>query len=403
MRRVTLTAVAAAVAVVALASPEPIADESPFVKGLRPGERETILYVWTRDADHQESDFLAVVDVDPESETYGEIIATVPTGSAGNEVHHFGYNVEADRIFGGAIFSNKVYVFDVGTDPRNPRLLESIQLDDTGYSGPHSVFAVPGGVLLAMLGAVDGGGPGALVKLDDDGNLVDVYPTIYPDGSEGLMYDVGVKPAMGRMITTAWAHPMHVKEGTHIENAGKQAVVWDWETMKIVQVAELDPAPFAVRWKHAPDARGVFVNAALGNSVWYGEDEDGDGELAFHRVLELGDGAMPVDMRVSYDDRLLYVSLWAGGKIQQYDVSDPLSPKLLSEVELPQPNMMKLSPDSRRLYVTNSILSGLDGEVEFGAWLIHVGPDGMEIDPDFRPDFEGLPNGAGAPHDMLLK
>lgn len=38
--------------------------------------------------------------------------------------------------------------------------------------------------------------------------------------------------------------------------------------------------------------------------------------------------------------------------------------------------MMRLSPDGKRLYATNSLLSTLDGEVEFGAWLFHVGPHG---------------------------
>jgi len=72
-------------------------------------------------------------------------------------------------------------------------------------------------------------------------------------------------------------------------------------------------------------------------------------------------------------------------------------------VAIPQPNMMKLSPDSRRLYVTNSILSSLDGNVEFGAWLIHVGPEGMRIDEKFKPDFRHFPTGPAGPHDMLLK
>ena len=65
--------------------------------------------------------------------------------------------------------------------------------------------------------------------------------------------------------------------------------------------------------------------------------------------------------------------------------------------------MMKLTPDSRRLYVTNSLLSSLDGNVQFGAWLIHVGPQGMKIDERFKPDFVGLPTGPAGAHDMLLR
>jgi selenium-binding protein 1 len=387
----------------ALASREVAFDESVFVKGLEPAERETILYVWTRDADHEDSDFLAVVDVDPESDTYGEIVATAPTGSAGNEAHHFGYTENADRIFGAGMFSNKLFIYYVKTDPRRPTLLKTVDLNPTGYSGPHTIYAVPGGVMLAMLGKVDGGGPGALMFVDDDGNFQRANPVIHPDGTPGYMYDVGVKLELNRMITSSWAHPGHVKAGDHPAHSGKDVVVWDWNEKKILQVEQLDLAPLEVRWMHGARGLGGFTNAAFGNSVWYWEDADRDGTIEFHRVIELGEGATPADMRVSYDNRYLYVSLWGAGKVQQYDIADPKGPALVSEVAIPQPNMMKLSPDSRRLYVTNSILSSLDGDVRFGAWLIHVGPDGMRIDPDFQPDFQNFATGPAGPHDMLLK
>lgn len=378
-------------------------DESVFVKGLKPGERETLLYIWTRDADHQESDFLAVVDVDPKSESYGSVIATAPTNSPANEAHHFGYTVNADRIFAGGIITNKAYIYDVKTDPRNPKLIKTVDLDVTGYSGPHSFYAVPGGMMIAMLGAADGGGPGALVLVDDDGNFKEAWPVIRPDGSPGYMYDVGVKPEMNRMITSAWSHPEHVKGGTHLEHSAKEIVIWDWKKKEILREEEVGTAPFAVRWMHGPDGLGGFTCAALGNSIWYWEDADGDGSLEVHRVVQLPENSIPADMRVSYDNRYLYVSLWGGGKVQQYDISDPKSPELVSEVPLPQPNMMKLSPDSRRLYVTNSILSSLDGDVTFGAWLIQVGSDGMQIDEGFDPDFLSFATGPAGPHDMLLK
>ncbi len=407
MRILRLAVIAAvALAGVAFAFAElhvPAADESVFVKGLRPDQRESLLYIWTRDAAHEASDFVAVVDVDPQSATYGSILHTAPTGSAANEAHHFGYTVNADRIFAGGILTNRIFIYDVKSDPRKPKLIRTVDLDETGYSGPHSVYAVPGGVMVAMLGKVGGGGPGALVLLDDDGEFKEAWPVIRPDGSPGYMYDVGVKPEMNRMTTSSWSHPDHVQEGTHLEHAGRDIVVWDWNQKKVIQVAEVDTAPFAIRWMHGPEARGGFTCAALGGSVWYWEDADSDGKLEFHRVLQLGDGSVPVDMRVSYDNRYLYVSLWGGGKVQQYDIADPKNPRLLSEVELSQPNMMKLSPDSRRLYVTNSILSSLDGDVDFGAWLIHVGDDGMTMDESFAPDFMNLASGPAGPHDMLLK
>jgi methanethiol oxidase len=378
-------------------------DESIFVKNLKAGEREKILYVWTRDADHKQSDFLAVVDVDPKSKSYSKVIGTAPTNSIANEAHHFGYTANANRIFGAGMFSNKLFIYDVKSAPRSPRLIRTVDLDPTGYSGPHTMYAVPGGVMVAMLGAVGGSGPGALVLVDDNGKFKQAWPVVLPDGKPGHMYDVGVKPEMNRMITSSWAHPGHVKGGTHPQHSGKEVVVWDWKQKKIIQVQDVDAAPLEVRWMHGPKGLGGFTNAAFGNSVWYWEDADKNGTLEFHRVIGLPENSIPADMRVSYDNRYLYVSLWGGGKVQQYDIANPKSPKLVSEVAIPQANMMKLTPDSRRLYVTNSLLSSLDGEVKFGAWLLNVGPQGMSIDQSFKPDFASFPSGPGGAHDMLLR
>src|SRR5919106_4293753 len=77
MNRRMLLLLAALPAAIA-AGPAFAPDESVFVKNLKPGQRETLLYVWTRDADHKESDFLAVVDVNPKSKSYGKVIATAP-------------------------------------------------------------------------------------------------------------------------------------------------------------------------------------------------------------------------------------------------------------------------------------------------------------------------------------
>jgi len=123
----------------------------------------------------------------------------------------------------------------------------------------------------------------------------------------------------------------------------------------------------------------------------------------FNRVIQLPANSTPADVRISYDNRLLYVSLFAGNAVQQYDIADPLHPKFVSQVSLDEPNMMRLTPDSRRLYVSNSLLSNLDGKVPFRVWLLDVGPQGMQLDDKFVVDFDRFPTGPARPHDMLLK
>lgn len=378
-------------------------DQSPFVRLFAPGERETLVYVWTRDATGSGSDFIAVVDADPGSAYFGEIVATAPTGSTGNEAHHFGYTEDADRIFAGGMFSNRVFLFGVGDDPRELHLGRTLDLSETGFTGPHTAYAVPGGLLVTMMGGAGDDGAGAVLELDTEGTVRRVTPAPLHDGRPVNLYDVTVLPRTNRMLATGLAHDAHLSHGPPApEQVGNQVVIWNWETREVTQIAEIDPGAAVLRPLRGEGSTGGFVNALFGNTIWHW-DEAGDGTLRFERVVTLPEGSLPADMRISPDDRFLFVSLWAGGKVQQYDITSPGSPRLVAEVDLPQPNMMRLSPDGERLYVTNSLLSTLDGSVPFGAWLLHVDGGGMTVDPAFSPDFENFRGGRAGPHDILLR
>jgi methanethiol oxidase len=380
-------------------APTAFSDESVFVQNLKPGQRESLLYVWTSDADAKDPDFVSVIDANPTSPTYATVIDIAPTGSPANEAHHFGYTADADRIFAGGLFSNRLFIYDVKTNPRDPRLVRTIPdlAAATGYSGPHTFYAVPGGVMIAMLGGKDGGAPGGLVKLDNDGKFIQAL------AAPEYMYDVGVKRELNLMVSSSWAHPHSIMKGmAPMDQVGDEVVAWDFTTGKVLQEVHLDKAPLEIRWLHASSARGGFVNCTFGNSVWYW-DVARDGKLAFTKVIQLPDGSLPADMRISYDDRFLFVSLFGAGAVHQYDISNPGKPTLVSMVSTPQAQMMKLSPDNKRLYISNSLLSNLDGKVPYRVRLINVGASGMSLDPKFDVDFEHLPTGEGRPHDMLLK
>jgi selenium-binding protein 1 len=113
------------------------------------------------------------------------------------------------------------------------------------------------------------------------------------------------------------------------------------------------------------------------------------------------------DLVVSMDDRFLYFSNWLHGDLRQYDISDPANPKLTGQVWLggvigPHhlgdrkldggPQMLQLSMDGRRLYVTNSLYSTWDNQFypNLESWLLKIDCDpngGMTVDPNFYVDF----------------
>src|SRR5436853_669772 len=124
---------------------------SPFVKRLdRP---EKYLYVFCVDADAKDNDFLAVIDVDAASPKFGQLIGQLDLGSSGNETHHFGYTDDRTHIWGCSLFSNRVFLIDVATDPARPKLVKVIDSSEkSGLTRPHSPYALPGRMLLSFLG-----------------------------------------------------------------------------------------------------------------------------------------------------------------------------------------------------------------------------------------------------------
>ena len=82
------------------------------------------LFVWAGDADAKDSDFLAVLDVDPESPRYTEVVATLPVGLTGN-AHHTEHSMAQDgHLFANAFSAGSTFIFGL-TDPLHPTLISS--------------------------------------------------------------------------------------------------------------------------------------------------------------------------------------------------------------------------------------------------------------------------------------
>jgi selenium-binding protein 1 len=188
-----------------------------------------------------------------------------------------------------------------------------------------------------------------------------------------------------------------------------------------------------VRWLHDPDADEGFVGAALSSTMWHFRRDNGsftaDPVIAVENV-ELDGWPLPggvpgviTDLLVSMDDRFLYFTNWLHGDLRQYDISDPANPRLTGRLCLggllgkPNdagrdlhggPQMIQLSLDGRRLYVTNSLYSTWDNQFYPGlrSWLLRVNcsPDGgMQVDHDFFVDFHNRPTGPARAHEVRLQ
>src|SRR5271169_5051406 len=138
------------------------------------------LFAWAGDADKKGVDFLAVIDADPASPTYGKLITTLVTDQPTMRVHHTEYVMPAS----GMLFANdhdagRTFIFDV-RDALHPKIVTSFN-DMSGYMHPHSYVRMPNGHILATFQRTQHGGShdmsmssltGGLVEIDDEGKLI---------------------------------------------------------------------------------------------------------------------------------------------------------------------------------------------------------------------------------------
>ncbi len=393
-----------------------------------------------------EPDLLTVVDVNPQSDRYGQITHRTPMPNTGDELHHYGWqvcssachtNLKRQNLVVPGFRTSNFYIVDVEADPRRPAIAKVIDGEEvkrkTGLSAPHTVHCMPGEiVVVSMLGDREGDAPGGFAVLDaKDFSVLGRWEA--EGSSPQFMYDFWYQPRKGAMISSEWAAPKTFGPGFNVEDVaagkyGHSIHFWDLDERRITQSVDLGQEgliPLEVRWLHNPDAETGFVGAALSSAMfqWYREGDRWQVRKVIQVEPEEVEGwPFPVpglitDLVVSMDDRFLYFSNWLHGDLRQYDISDPANPKLTGQVWLggvlgphmmgdrkldAGPQMLQLSMDGRRLYVTNSLYSSWDNQFYPGmkSWMLKLDchPDGgMTLDQDFYVDF-----GAARAHEIHL-
>ena len=329
-------------------------------------------------------DAIGVVDVDPASPEYGQLVGQCDMSAPGDELHHFGWNacssclcpyaphahMERRYLIVPGIHSSRIHVLDTKPDPRNPQIVKVIEADElaekTGYSAPHTIHCGPDGIYISALGNVDGDGPGGIFSMDHETfELRGAWEVDH--GPQELAYDFGWHLGHDAVITSEWGTPNMVTGGLNPElllagRYGHRLHVWDLKKRSHLQALDLgDKQQMVLEVRPAHDPRhaygfvGVVVSLEdLSASIWLWEKGEGNGDAGWsiHKVVTIpaqpadaddlpellkGFGAVPplvTDIDLSVDDRFLYVSCWGTGEFHQYDVSDRRNPKRTACLEL---------------------------------------------------------------------
>jgi hypothetical protein len=199
------------------------------------------LFAWTGDLDKMGNDFLAVIDADPSSSSYGSLVTTLATDQQTVRIHHTEYTMPAS----GMLFANdhdigRTFIFDL-RDPVHPKTVTSFT-DQAGYMHPHSYVRLPNGHVLATFQHAHHamgngmGTSGGLVEMDDAGKMIRSASNADPAFPDALLmpYGLVVLPEIDRVFSTNSS--MHDKDIF----GGVTYQVWRLSDLKLLKTAYLD-------------------------------------------------------------------------------------------------------------------------------------------------------------------
>jgi selenium-binding protein 1 len=437
--------------------PDPTFYPSP--KLAMAGPTEKYAYTALLRPDRIRPDAIGVVDLARGSQTFGKVVHKIELTHAGDELHHFGWNacssalcplaahphVERRYLIVPGMRSSRIYIIDTKPDPTRARIVKVIEPDEvirkTGYSRPHTVHCGPEGIYISTLGGRGKDGTESVpgVFLMDCESFEIIGPWELDRGPQRKSYDFWWNISKDYMVSSEWGLPPQFENGLVPEDLlgnryGHTLHFWNLRARKNVQSIDLGAnhqMPLEIRPAHDPSKDYGFVGVVVDTtnleaSIWTWYRENGTFKAAKTAVIPpepadpaklpdllKGFGAVPPllsDIDLSLDDKFLYAACWGTGELRQYDVSDPMKPKLAGSVKVggiasrtPHangkafgggPQMVEISRDGKRVYFTNSLYSTWDDQfypdgvpgVQVMANARPLG--GIELDKEFFVEFE---------------
>ena len=196
------------------------------------------LFVWVGDDDKKASDFLTVIDADPASAKYGQVVATAPTGTAAAVPHHTEDSLPPNQhLLANGFEAGETWLFDL-REPLVPRVLTSFgELD--GYNHPHTYIRLRNGDVVATFQYHGDHHTGGLVEFDERGKVIHSGSAVDPHAPNLLIepYSVVALPAIDRAISTDTSMMDHARR------PGGKVQLWRLSDLKLLSTFELPPGP----------------------------------------------------------------------------------------------------------------------------------------------------------------
>ena len=307
-----------------------------------------------RALDESKKDGMAIIDLNPESETFGDILQDVPVGE-GVLMHHPFYNADKSKLYNTALMGERLYQVNIHDDT-----IFDVTPIDAGSCivGEDMIFSKDGEKFyLTCMGSDN-----VLVFDAKTDQLIDEISSSQeenPDAYTKYPHGISANEEIDRMIITQTVSPA-------LDDPQSSVTIVEFSTGKVLSVIELtkseDTPSAPVEVLFHPEESIAYVSGMLDGTIWalvWNEQTK-----SFESKL-VDDGtereqSWPLDLNVGPNGNL-YVSFAIPGVVNEYSLENPEQPELLRTLPAqPGAHHVLFSEDSKYMFVQNNLLN-LDG------------------------------------------
>ena len=373
------------------------------------GEASPYLFVFAGDQDKEDPDFLAMMNVDPSSETRGEPISSVSICHKDSMPHHTEYVAPpaGEPIFMNAHHHELSLIVDIQT-PKALVVEKTFQPPES-LRYPHDFKRTPSGTRLVGFLRSDGpspdpsedlmpGGHGGIAEYTIDGEFIRSVSAAVPGLEKAVRpYAFALLPEQDRFLVTS--APMHEDSWADVVQ------IYRYSDFSLLHTLELPVGRLAngeiqegsQRAGFGPrvlDDGSVFLNS-YGCAFYHITDVDTDApKISMVHTLKTKAAKNDSYVRGACGIPVRIGNFWvqpvgAPHAVVVLDISDPTAPKEVSRLKTPRtfnPHWLGKDPKGNRLILGSELGS------EQGFFMLRIDEDtgALAFDKDFRGKQKGM-------------
>jgi DNA-binding beta-propeller fold protein YncE len=295
---------------------------------------------------------IAIMDIDPASSDFGNILMEIPLPSD-LVAHHIFFNRDRTKAYITALGKSILHVVDLTKFPYRLRAIAvpDCQVgEDLVVSEDNKIWYLTCmGSSTVIIGDAVKDQPIKTVSAAAPAAAFILYP-----------HGIAIHNGIDRVLVTSSVKP-------DMSEVGESVTVLEASTGKVLSTHKIatkpSPAKSApVEIMFSPNANPpvVHITNMMEGTLWAGIWDPKTQSFSFNQVDDFGarEQGMPLEMLYNAKGDRLYVTTAKPGFVNLYDNTDPRQPRFLQAIPAaPGAHHSVLSPDERYLFVQNSLLN----------------------------------------------